>query len=113
MLCRWLQSRVAGRCGLIHAPEVKIAHIYQMWVTPAARGEGIAKALLGEISTWALDKECECLALDVTTSNEAAVCFYRSSGFMATGQPGPLQRDSFLMMQPMVMTLHRVSESTF
>ncbi|WP_442906321.1 GNAT family N-acetyltransferase [Halomonas sp. GT] len=42
-----------------------MAHICQMWVTPAVRGEGIAKALLSEIRTWALDKECECLALDV------------------------------------------------
>ncbi|HBP40664.1 MAG TPA: GNAT family N-acetyltransferase [Halomonas sp.] len=94
--------------GVIHAPEVETAHIYQMWVSPAARGKGIAKALLGKIETWAIDKECECLALDVTTSNEAAVCLYRSSGFMATGQPTPLRSDSFLMMQPMEMALRSV-----
>lgn len=99
--------------GVIHAPEVETAHIYQMWVSPAARGKGIAKALLGEIKTWAIDKECDCLALDVTTSNEAAVCLYRSSGFMAMGPPVPLRRDSFLMMQPMEMALHSVVESTF
>ncbi|UTD55172.1 GNAT family N-acetyltransferase [Halomonas sp. MS1] len=92
--------------GVIHAPEVETAHIYQMWVSPAARGQGIAKALLGEIKTWAIDKECECLALDVTTSNEAAVCLYRSSGFMATGQPVLLRKDSSLMMQAMLMALH-------
>ncbi|AIA76439.1 hypothetical protein FF32_16820 [Halomonas campaniensis] len=84
-----------------------------MWVSPAARGKGIAKALLGEIKTWAIDKECDCLALDVTTSNEAVVCLYRSSGFMAMGPPVPLRRDSFLMMQPMEMALHSVAESTF
>jgi len=99
--------------GVIHGPEVEIAHIYQMWVSPAARGKGIAKALLSEIRTWALDNGCECLALDVTTSNEAAVCLYRSSGFMAMGPPVPLRRDSFLMMQPMEMALHRAAESTF
>lgn len=91
--------------GVIHAPEVETAHIYQMWVSPAARGQGIAKALLGKIKTWAIDKECECLGLDVTTSNEAAVDLYRSSGLMAMGQPVPLRKDSSLMMQAMLMAL--------
>ncbi|MGO2009791.1 GNAT family N-acetyltransferase [Vreelandella alkaliphila] len=91
--------------GVIHAPEVETAHIYQMWVSPAARGQGIAKALLGKIKTWAIDKECERLALDVTTSNEAAVGLYRLSGFMAMGQPVPLRKDSSLMMQAMLMAL--------
>ncbi|MGP5307476.1 GNAT family N-acetyltransferase [Vreelandella alkaliphila] len=92
--------------GVIHAPEVETAHIYQMWVSPAARGQGIAKALLGKIKTWAIDKECECLALGVTTSNEAAASLYRSSGFMVMGQPVPLRKDSSLMMQAMLMALH-------
>ncbi|QPI62568.1 GNAT family N-acetyltransferase [Vreelandella venusta] len=94
--------------GVIHVPEVETAHIYQMWVSPAARGKGIAKALLGKIKTWAIDKECERIALDVTTSNEAAAGLYRSSGFMAMGQPVPLRRDSSLMMQAMLMALRGV-----
>lgn len=92
--------------GVIHAPDREVVHIYQMWVSPASRGKGIAQALLSEIKAWALGSGCNLLALAVTTSNAAAVRLYRSSGFITTGQPTPLRSDSLLMLQPMVMTLH-------
>ncbi|MBT2786884.1 MULTISPECIES: GNAT family N-acetyltransferase [unclassified Halomonas] len=91
--------------GVIHEPDTKIAHIYQMWVSPAVRGKGIAKALLGNISTWALNKGCECIKLTVTTSNAAAVGLYASSGYLPTGPLEELRAGSSLMVQPMVKRL--------
>jgi ribosomal protein S18 acetylase RimI-like enzyme len=82
-----------------------MAHIYQMWVSPALRGKGIAKSLLYEISTWAVNKGCECIKLAVTTSNEAAVGFYTSSGYLPTGPLEALRVGSALMVQPMVKRL--------
>ena len=90
--------------GLIHEPDLEIARIYQMWVSPALRGK--AKTLLREIKAWALGKGCDLIALAVTTSNEAAVSLYSSSGFVATGQLEELRAGSALMVQPMVMELH-------
>lgn len=92
--------------GVIHAPDREVVHIYQMWVSPASRGKGIAQALLSEIKAWALGHGCNLLALAVTTSNKAAVSLYRSSGFMTKGQPVQLRVGSALRMQPMVMELH-------
>lgn len=45
------------------------------------------------------------MALAVTTSNEAAVSFYRSFGFVAAGQPEDLRVGSALMAQPMICRL--------
>jgi ribosomal protein S18 acetylase RimI-like enzyme len=92
--------------GLIHKPDLEIAHIYQMWVSPALRGKGIAKTLLREIKAWALGRGCDLMALAVTTSNEAAVSLYRSSGFVATGQLEELRIGSALLVQSMVMELN-------
>lgn len=92
--------------GLIHKPDLRIAHIYQMWVSPALRGKGIAKSLLSEIKAWAIGRGCDLMALAVTANNEAAVNLYKSSGFVATGQLEKLRVGSALMVQPMVMELN-------
>ncbi|CEP37707.1 MULTISPECIES: GNAT family N-acetyltransferase [Halomonas] len=91
--------------GVIHEPDTKIAQIYQMWVSPTLRGKGIAKALLGEMSTWAINKRCECIKLAVTTSNAAAVGLYTSYGYAPNGPLEPLRVGSELMVQPMVKRL--------
>jgi ribosomal protein S18 acetylase RimI-like enzyme len=101
-----LEGQVVGLAwGVIHEPYRKTAHIYQMWVSPAQRGKGIAKSLLDEISTWALSKGCECIKLAVTTSNEAAVGLYASYGYAPTGSLEELRVASKLMVQPMVKRL--------
>ncbi|CAM0558053.1 GNAT family N-acetyltransferase [Vreelandella titanicae] len=101
-----LEGQAVGLAwGVIHEPDTKMAHIYQMWVSPALRGKGIAKSLLYEISTWAVNKGCECIKLAVTTSNEAAVGFYTSSGYLPTGPLEALRVGSALMVQPMVKRL--------
>jgi len=92
--------------GLIHEPDTKVVHIYQMWVSPAERGKGIGKALLHEIETWAKGRGCDLLALDVTTTNDAAVGLYLSSGFVPVGQQGELRAGSTLKVQPMIRELH-------
>jgi len=101
-----LEGQAVGLAwGVIHEPDTKIAHIYQMWVSPTLRGKGIAKSLLGEISTWAVNKKCECIKLAVTTCNEAAVGFYTLSGYLPAGSLEELRVGSALMVQPMVKRL--------
>ncbi|MDQ7728115.1 GNAT family N-acetyltransferase [Halomonas sp. SpR8] len=101
-----LDGRAVGLAwGVMHEPDTKIAHIYQMWVCPSLRGRGIAKSLLCEISTWALNKGCERIELAVTTINEAAVSVYTSYGYTPTGPIEALRAGSALMVQPMVKRL--------
>jgi len=46
------------------------------------------------------------MALGVTTSNEAAVNFYKSFGFVAAGQLEELRANSPLLVQPMTIELN-------
>lgn len=94
--------------GFIHKPNLQVAHIYQMWVSPESRGKGIAKSLLVKIIVWALCRGCSLMALGVTTSNEAAVNLYRTFGFVAAGQLEKLRADSPLLVQPMTIELNSV-----
>ncbi|WP_294137435.1 GNAT family N-acetyltransferase [Pseudohongiella sp.] len=91
--------------GLIHDPDPRIAHIYQMWVSPAHQGKGVARTLLDEIRTWAISRRCERLALSVTTNNDAAVGLYLASGFTASGPLEALRPGSALTVQTMTMEL--------
>lgn len=91
--------------GLIWASNPKVTHVFQMWVSPDARGKGIGRALLDSITIWAEAKGCESVALSVTTSNVAAVELYRASGFLSEGMVEPLREGSTLKTQPMVRRL--------
>ena len=91
--------------GLIHEPDAGVAHIYQMWVAPEARGNGIAKSFLDHIAAWATANNCDSLALSVTTTNNAAVGLYLSSGFVPSGQVEELRDGSSLKSQSMQRNL--------
>lgn len=91
--------------GVIWEEDPAVAHVYQMWVLPEARGKGIATALLNTITAWAELRGCELMKLVVTTTNEAAVNLYRSFGFYPSGNLEPLRESSALETQPMAKEL--------
>jgi len=91
--------------GLIHDPDSKAAHVYQMWVTPEARGMGMGHALLNHIIAWAEDALLDQLILSVTTTNPAAIALYLSFGFIPQGELQPLKADSALFTQMMAKNL--------
>jgi GNAT superfamily N-acetyltransferase len=51
-----------------------------LYVTPAARGRGIGKALLARLARIALDEGCPRLEWDVLNWNEPAIAVYRRIG---------------------------------
>lgn len=65
----------------------------------------MARALLDEITAWAISKGWERLALSVKTSNDAAVSLYLNSGFTAAGALEALRPGSALTVQSMIMKL--------
>ena len=93
--------------GVIHEQDAKTAHVYQMWVAPQMRGQGIAKALVNALKTWAMQLNCDSLQLAVTTNNQAAVGLYLASGFVPTGQTEELRAGSALESQSMIMVLNK------
>ena len=91
--------------GLIRGLDPRTAHLYQMWVSPEARGKGVAKRILEEVIRWATDNECTSIVLAVTTTNDVACGLYLSFGFKPVGEPEELRPGSKLLVQPMALEL--------
>jgi len=81
------------------------AFLYQMWVSPAFRGQGIGMALVDRVKVWAASKGVSDLQLSVTTINTAAVGLYESIGFYPVGNTEPLREGSTLVSQSMKFDL--------
>jgi len=89
-------------CGIVHSEDDDTAKIYQMWVQPDKRGQGIGKLLLNRLLEWAESAELDKVELTVTTNNDDAVRFYRCTGFTNIGELEPLRSGSELSVQNMV-----------
>jgi GNAT superfamily N-acetyltransferase len=61
-----------GACG----------HVGDVVVSPAARGQGVGKALLAAGEQWARDRGYRMLTLNVFVGNEQARAVYESIGFL-------------------------------
>ena len=81
------------------------AGLYSMWVEPAARGTGVAGAIVDAVMEWALGAGFPVLGLGVTTSNARAIALYERLGFVDTGRRFPLRPGSGLEIQVMIRTL--------
>jgi GNAT superfamily N-acetyltransferase len=76
--------------------EAGVAHLYQMWVAPESRGQGVGRALLDAAVEWARTAGAHALMLNVTIGNSPAVHLYERAGFVPVGDPGPLRPGSAL-----------------
>jgi ribosomal protein S18 acetylase RimI-like enzyme len=69
------------------------AELVSMWVSPEARGRGVADRLISEVERWSLERRAEVIRLAVTPGNEHALALYRRNGFEDTGELGDLMPD--------------------
>jgi len=91
--------------GVLHNPRYKTAHIYQMWVSPNVRGQGVGSLLLENIIAWSKGLDVDYVSLAVTTINDPAVKLYESFGFEPCGSLESLREESALFVQPMKLKL--------
>jgi ribosomal protein S18 acetylase RimI-like enzyme len=77
-----------GMASGVHATDESAAEVISMWVAPAARGRGVAKALVNEIARWAQDMGIRVMRLSVAEGNSAASSLYQRCGFRFTGELG-------------------------
>jgi GNAT superfamily N-acetyltransferase len=76
--------------------------LFAMWVRPDRRGEGIGRHLVAAVDEWAASLDIDQLLLHVTDSNDGAVRFYASYGFVSTSDaPEPLREGSDRMTRTM------------
>ena len=87
------------------ADDASIVNLFQMWVAPEARGQGVAGALLDEAVRWATARGARALQLGVTCTNAGAVRLYERAGFVEAGVREPLRPGSALMEQRMRLAL--------
>lgn len=77
------------------------ADLFQMWVEPAFRRLGVARALLEAAAAWARAADARALVLSVTCGDSPARRLYEDAGFAPAGDPEPLRPGSALRAQPM------------
>ena len=81
------------------------ADLFQMWVAPEFRGQGLGRQLLDVAIKWTRDRGLRTLKLAVTIGATPAWGLYLASGFRPEGEPQPLRDGSELMVQPMVLPI--------
>jgi len=57
------------------------AEVKRMWVSPDARGQGIARALLGELERLAVENGRRVMVLDTSSQLTGAVALYDATGY--------------------------------
>ena len=76
----------------------RIADVVAVYVTPAARGNGVIQALLDAAAEWALAQRVPKLQLFVHTQNLRAQRAYAKSGFEFTGEATNIDESHELKM---------------
>lgn len=103
-------AELAGACvGLVWAKvdstDASVVNIFQMWVAPESRGQGIAATLLREAIAWATSRDARVVQLGVNRANASAVRLYLREGFRDAGPPAPLRPGSPLLEQTMRLAI--------
>lgn len=92
----FIEGALAGVAGFYQLSGEKVAHRGQIWgvyVDPAHRGQGLARALMEDVLMHARGIVSQ-VHLCVVTGNEAALHLYESLGFVAYGiEPDALRID--------------------
>jgi len=80
---------LCGALVLLFRSGSERARIYSLAVDPAARGRGVAAALLAAAEEAARNRRCKQLTLEVRNDNAAARRLYEKAGFSLRGsRPG-------------------------
>lgn len=82
-----------------------VINLFQVWVAPSQRGQGIALAMLDCVVLWAKSMQATAVQLGVASGQNAAMRIYLKAGFTPSGLAEPLREGSHLLSQPMRLEL--------
>lgn len=80
----FLVARIAGEpvgCAALRTLSPGIAEIKRMWVSPRARGRGVARKVLATLEEVARERHLRAVRLDTHSSLAEAQQLYRTSGY--------------------------------
>lgn len=101
-----VQGRAAGLAwAKVDASDTSIVNVYQMWVAPEFRGQGLGRLLLRAAVDWARARNALAVCLSATCGDTPAMHLYTREGFKPVGQSEPLRSGSPLLAQPMRLHL--------
>jgi len=87
---------LVGTVGLVAVSD-KICELTKMFLTPAARGKGLGRALLLAVLQEARARGYRLMELETDTSLKEAVQLYRRHGFVQIEHPNTVQRCNMVM----------------
>ena len=97
-----VDDRVVGMArGETHDSQPDRRFLFAMYVSPSARGSGIAQSLVDAVSAWAWTQGVDALYLYVSAAVPRARAFYTKVGFEATGECLAMHRDEALVCAEM------------
>ena len=94
-----------GMAGGIDEGRPRSRELISMWVSPAARGRGLAARLIDVVADWAGADGADELSLWVVLGNASAQAAYDRAGFVATGEQQPVRGDYQRVEERMVLAL--------
>ena len=97
--------------GLRDPQNADAGRIGGMWVAPSHRRQGLGRALLRAVFSWAGEHGFKCLRLWAPAKNDAALVLYRHAGFKDTGHRRPLPTDADLHVVELECDLKTVEHS--
>jgi [ribosomal protein S18]-alanine N-acetyltransferase len=75
------KSEIVGYAGVFSPDEGLDADIHTLTVTPSYRKQGIGRALLDQLISWAYSRKAPTIFLEMRENNEEAHPLYVSAGF--------------------------------
>lgn len=82
-LLAWSDAIPLG-CVSLHALTPEVAEVKRLWITPAARGQGLARRLMAQIESHARTLSYKHLKLDTNAALTDAIALYRATGWADT-----------------------------
>jgi len=80
LLLARVDGEPAGMGGVRHL-DADVAEVKSMYLSPAHRGKGLARRLLGELEAIARRRGCRAVRLDTSDYLTAAIALYRAAGY--------------------------------
>ncbi len=87
--------------GRREEPDAVEVILYQMWVAPGSRRQGVGRMLLEQVISWAKTLDVRFISLSVAHGNTPAARLYLEAGFEWVDHIAPSGADSKPAMQTM------------